>query len=129
MTSWLVQPKKFIGAVTGTHKEMISKKAVRILARLINDTPKDTGHAAANWLPTIAEPSQETSSGTEYAGLVGKAQTMFDPRGLPAFPILFLTNNVKYISVLNYGRPAGHPHSVKAPLHFVEAAINSERGT
>lgn len=128
MTSWVLPPSKYIGEVKKSHADLAAKKALRVLARLINDTPKDTGYAAANWLPTIATPAKATRESTAHASLLAEAANLFDPRGLPAFPLLYLTNNVPYISALNYGKPPGKQHSLKAPLHFVEAAINDERG-
>ncbi len=124
--NWITKPTQFMKVVTGDHKDLVQKKAIRILGRLINDTPKDTGFAAANWLPTISSPASGTRNSTEYSALESEAKSLFDPRGLPNFPVLYLTNNVEYIGVLNYGRPPGEQWSMKAPLNFVEAAIEAE---
>lgn len=124
--NWITKPTQFVKVVTGNHKDLVQKKAIRILGRLINDTPWDTGHARANWIPTISEPAKSKREGTAFEGLEAEAKQLFDPRGLPNFPVLFLTNHVEYIGVLNYGRPPGKQWSLKAPLNFVEAAIDAE---
>jgi len=124
--NWITKPTQFMKVVTGDHKDLVQKKAIRILGRLINDTPWDTGHARANWIPTISSPSKTVRHGTAFQGLEEEAKSLFDPRGLPNFPVLYLTNNVEYIGVLNYGRPPGEQWSMKAPLNFVEAAIEAE---
>lgn len=126
MSSWVTSPLQFAKVITGDHKKLVSEKAIRILAALINITPKDTGMAAAGWIATIGAPSAATSTSTNFSARVDEAKALFTPAGLPAFPVLFLSNNVKYIGVLNYGRPPGTRHSLKAPLLFVERAIDAE---
>lgn len=126
MKVWMVNPSKFISVVTGDHKDLTGKKAIRILGRLIGETPRDTGHAVSNWIPTVSSPSGKVVTDKNPDARLADANALFAKNALPNFPLLYLTNNVEYIGVLNFGRPPGKQWSLKAPLHFVEAAIDAE---
>ncbi len=76
-------------------------------------TPVDTGHARANWLPSIGVPATaETHSAATHAAAVASLLGYRIENGA-----LYVTNNVPYIGLLNLG------HSSQAPLGFVELAM------
>lgn len=84
-------------------------------------TPVDTGHARANWVPSVGEPFGDEAEGTSSAP---------HDTGISAvlsFRIgdgdLWISNNVPYIVMLNLG------HSDQAPVGFVEAAIDRALAT
>jgi hypothetical protein len=88
----------------------------RELRRSGTGTPVDTGHARANWIPSVSSPYMQevdgTSDATHDAGL---AEVM--AYKLASGATLYLTNNVPYIRRLNDG------WSEQAPALFVERAI------
>lgn len=78
-------------------------------------TPVDTGHARANWVPSVSEPHtgvvDGVSSGTHDAGVI--AVLSYKLADGPCF----VTNNVPYILNLNDGS------STQQPAGFIERAI------
>jgi len=98
--------------------------AVRATALVINQTvifatPKDTGHAKANWQIGIdspitkeideEEPGQGEATIGRNAGVIRAA-----PKGMKS---IILSNNVPYIHKLNEGS------SSQAPAQFVQIAV------
>ena len=82
-------------------------------------TPVDTGHARANWVPSIGQPhSGEVQGDGAHAAGVGQVVGYTLDRGP-----LFVSNNVPYIQQLNYG------HSKQAPALFVESAVDRALAT
>jgi hypothetical protein len=79
-------------------------------------TPVDTGHARANWVPSVGSPALDevagTSSSAHDAGVAAVLQFKLDAGAL------FVSNAVPYIRRLNEG------HSKQAPALFVEAAVD-----
>lgn len=110
--------------------ERFTEKHVKIItldatANLIEDTPRDTGWARSNWVPSIgAESSQQGNLINPDAGDIAEARRASESgQALIATSYtlnkgkVFLTNNVPYIGRLNDG------HSQQAPAGFVQAAI------
>lgn len=103
------------------------KRATRALAfALIEDTPADVGTAKSNWLVK----SGSYASGTVAAHVPGKkgstaganenaakARAEADINARARGEALAVTNNLKYIGILNDG------HSAQAPAGFIEAAM------
>lgn len=82
-------------------------------------TPVDTGFARANWVPSISAPvltidgsREAVSQGAAQRGLALVA-TQYALRDGPTY----VSNNVRYIQVLNEGR------SAQAPSGFVQNAV------
>lgn len=101
---------------------------VEAVANLRDDTPVDTGHARANWIPSkgspvLAEDGAVTISGNARATSAGQAQQgglaeilSYEVKDGDAW----IANNVPYIvgpGSLNDG------HSQQAPRAFIEAAV------
>jgi len=94
-------------------------------ANLVEDTPRKTGWARANWVPRIGAPSKlptdvtdpqpgqvQGRSAEREAGVLLVASSYKLVNG----PI-YITNNVPYIQRLNDG------YSAQAPAGFVQSAI------
>lgn len=79
-------------------------------------TPVDTGHARANWVPSIGSPFGGSVAGTSSSEHdAGVAAVLGYKLGDgPAW----VTNNVPYILILNDG------HSSQQPAGFIERAID-----
>lgn len=86
---------------------------------LVEDTPKDTGFAASNWVPQIGSRYSELVDNYSYQGT--SAIQKQGEISLLSYKVLngpiYITNNVKYIQKLNAG------HSTQAPAMFVEKII------
>ena len=109
-----------IGVLDFTKKEAI-QLAMDIHGRLVEETPKDTGWAASNWVPQIGSRYSSTVGSPEGIDtsqqVAGMAQLAgWDIKKGPAF----ISNNVEYIQALNAG------HSQQAPAMFVEKIVQSE---
>lgn len=86
-------------------------------------TPRDTGWAATNWVPSIGQPFQGTA-GTRLEAEAGKLDRAPADQGLAALRSYELaqgdiheSNSVWYIEDLNDGS------SAKAPAAFVQGSI------
>lgn len=100
-----------------------ASRAVRATALVINQTvifstPKDTGHAKANWQVGIDIPVtkeiEEEDPGQGEATIARNAAII---RSVPQGSDIILSNNVPYINLLNDGS------SSQAPEGFVQIAI------
>ena len=126
-----------IGAAMRREVEQACKALVleinRELRKSGSGTPVDTGHARANWVPSIgvpfegevgARPAGGRDSGGRFAGnsenAAGVAAVMRFKLG---DGVLYLSNNVPYINRLNYG------HSKQAPRLFIEACVDRALAT
>lgn len=93
---------------------IVKATVLEIDANLREATPVDTGHARANWVPSIGTPATEVVSG-EAANASGVAALLgYKLENGPAWE----SNNVPYIQVLNDGS------STQAPALFIEAAVD-----
>lgn len=108
-----------VKALNGLTEQMVKKITLSATANLIEDTPRDTGWARANWVPTIGAPkgdvvgtSDKVSIGDQQSGIARIATGYKLPLGR-----VFISNNVPYIGRLNDGS------SKQAPAGFVQAAI------
>lgn len=89
------------------------------MQRLIDTTPRDSGHAASNWIAsvgfthtTVAGSKEEVDTSLQQASM--DRLRFYDI----AQGAIFIGNNVQYIRKLNAG------YSKKAPAGFVEDAAN-----
>lgn len=82
-------------------------------------TPVDTGHARANWVPSIGVPHRG-EVGDKSAAQAGAASVL---RYSLKDGSLYVANGVPYIQRLNNG------HSKQAPRLFVEAAVDRAHAT
>lgn len=98
---------------------LIIRIAETVVEELAQETPKLTGWASSNWIPTIGTPFPGTTGSKSAVSFVaqtiglGQLRKYDYRRGLP----IFIANSVPYIVPLNMGT------SRKAPPMFVERAI------
>jgi hypothetical protein len=101
-----------IAALTRDIEETVVEFVTEVVALLQEETPFLTGHARANWIPSIGQPyAAIVQAGTQAAGLaeiLGYRIAQGD---------VFVTNNVPYIGRLNRG------WSKQAPAEFVESCV------
>lgn len=84
-------------------------------------TPVDTGHARANWIPSIGQPSDIDAAGsTDAAHDTGVAQVVGYTLDRGS---VFVSNSAPYIERLNNG------WSQQAPALFVETAMDRALAT
>lgn len=112
-----------IGDRLRKHIETIFKAlCLEIDRELRKATPVDTGHARANWVPSVGSPHFGEVATTRVAGTVGSSAHAAGVASVLSFKLgdgaLWVSNAVPYIEVLNYG------HSNQAPPLFIEAAID-----
>lgn len=74
------------------------KVALDLLARIVRKTPVDTGRARGNWQTTINVFSNEERFSASPGNDAVIALT-----SMPAFAIVYITNNVPYIKFLEQG--------------------------
>ena len=93
--------------------DAVKKLTLDVTANLIETTPVDTGHARANWVPSIGQPSrsEQASAAAQVSGqaAVATAREIAQP--------VYVSNNVPYITRLNEGS------STQAPAGFIQRAI------
>jgi len=118
MKSWTVDPKKFSAETKKDFSDLLSAAALTVYSDLVNTTPVDTGRAKSNWIPSIGSPVYTTRPATDSLSVILQAQAVFEPDGLPEFPVLYIANSLDYIASLNMGS------SQQAPAGFVEMAVN-----
>lgn len=90
---------------------------------LRENTPRDTGWAAANWVPSIGAPNLipqlEDPSPVDVAGAARQGAS--SAAALSSYSIeqgsTFVSNGVPYLPKLNDG------HSQQAPAGFIEASV------
>lgn len=121
--SWQKRPTAFAKTVVKDHGDQCRRAGLEILSRVVLSTPVDTGRAMGNWQTDIdsipaGEIDRLDPSGQQT--IQAGAATI---KASHNFPVIHLANNLPYIGVLNYGRPEGKQWSRKAPLHFVELAV------
>lgn len=117
------QVRAVVEAIDQFTERAVTRLALNITANLVEDTPRDTGWAAANWVPAIGV-SRDTTEGTEptpqevaaRASEQAAATTALFSYRLPRGAI-FINNNVPYIPRLNDG------YSRQAPAGYVQNAI------
>lgn len=121
--SWVRPPTIFAKDVTKDHGDQCRRAGLEILSRVVLSTPVDTGRAMGNWQTDIdsipaGEIDRLDPSGQQT--IQAGAATI---KASHNFPVIHIANNLPYIGALNYGKPPGTQHSRKAPLQFVELAV------
>lgn len=96
--------------------EGVKEIASQIVSNLSEDTPKDTGQAAANWqVGLVNRPSEFKEGYTDIPGALATAQATIATR--VSGQAVYITNNTPYIGELNRGS------SKQAPTGFIEKAM------
>ena len=103
-------------SIHGDFREFYRQVALEVLTRIVFRTPTDTGRARGNWQVEFNMPASASLT------VVGTEQAMTDfaiSRGelklgnIPSFSVVHITNNVEYISYLEYDRRSQqHPEGM-----------------
>ena len=112
------QAKAVGDAIRQVIADAVKMLILEIDANLRETTPVDTGHARANWVPSIGSPHQGEDDGAAHDQGIAAVLAYQLTQG-PGY----VSNHVPYISALNYG------HSKQAPRMFVEAAVDKALAT
>lgn len=108
--------------------EIVKTIAYDLREELFNSTPKQTGWASNNWVPSVGTPNLNTLPPHKRPGVTNRDSSIIDTseveQGLVDLETyntkkgnVYLTNNVDYIEVLNAGS------SQQAPANFVGLSI------
>lgn len=121
--SFSVDLSRFCKKYDADIKVVIKKIAFEAFKRIILRTPVDTGRARANWGVSVGKPIQfliegEDKSGSATLTAASDGTMLWDCTGS-----IFLTNNVSYIGILEYGREDGKPGSNQAPNGMVRVTM------
>lgn len=110
--------EELVAALEAEYERVVVEFIVECVANLREDTPVDTGHARANWVPSKSSPFTRevpgNSSGPAASGDASILSYTLDDGDA------FIANNVDYIvgpGSLNDG------HSSQAAAGFIEAAV------
>lgn len=98
------------------------KTGLRVLTAEVFATPVKTGHARANWHPTIGTPNNGELDAEDRAGgatIAAGARVLARYPKEGKLPPIYVQNAVPYIEALNNG------HSKQAPAGFVEKAVQA----
>lgn len=83
----------------------VKKIAMELLRRVVKRTPVDTGRARGNWQITVGKPATKALDVSgPGAGAQAVAQGVAALTTLPPYSIVWLSNNVPYITVLEFGQ-------------------------
>lgn len=118
--SWSLPPLDWHDdQVVNEHRKLVQAVGVELGSRLVRRTPVDTGRARGGWIPSISKPSGAVSRALDPSGngAIRAITQTFASSKVPAYPVLYISNNVEYIGALNDG------HSQQAPAQFVEMAV------
>lgn len=114
--------KGVIDRTTGRVDGAVRKLTLDVFSSVVKMTPVDTGRAKGNWIPTIGTRASGETNVTDKSGgstIAVIVATVPEKAGA----IVWLTNNVPYIGVLEYGRGNGKPGSQQAPNGMVRLSI------
>lgn len=118
----------------------VAAEAFRDVAKLVVEaTPVLTGHARANWIPSVDEPDPSTVPGVAGVDVTGEAQTVAEKDsiettikqflGNDAATKLCLTNNLPYIQNLDDGDSRKAPAGIVLPSITAALSALRDRGT
>lgn len=94
---------------------IIQKKVVlEALRRLVMRTPVDTGRARGNWQVTIAEPAEGQLEVNDKEGDTTISKGLAALTGLPDAQVIWISNNVDYIELLEHGSSKQAPEGMLA---------------
>lgn len=104
MADWSI-PFEELAAKTGKSLEMVVRlSTIEIFKRVIMRTPVDSGRARGNWISaygtpkvSFADEAKDKDGSFTIAGMKG------DVMAFPIGGIMYLTNSLPYIHVLEYG--------------------------
>ena len=101
MAKWTMDLNKYVKDKQTEIKEVRKAYAFALYSSIVKKTPVDTGRARANWNVSVGSPDLSTSENTRKTPKSKKE--MPEPKGDES---IFISNNLPYITTLEYG---GYP--------------------
>lgn len=113
-------PPGAISRVDSAFRDFVAEKtselAVSVAKELISATPVRSGHAQANWVPSVGSAHSSEEGSPTSVSTAAQSRGMAEVENYKQGDI-YITNNVRYIRRLNDG------HSSQAPSGFVQSSI------
>lgn len=140
-------PEEFAAAINkyaAKRVQLIAKNVAVVAFRevakqIVEATPVLTGHARANWIPSVDEPDGSINPGVAGVDLTGEAQTGQEKTyveetikqflGSDSSTKLYLNNNLSYIKALDEGSSTKAPAGIVLPSILTALAVLKDRGT
>ena len=104
-------------------RTVVRKITLEAFKRVILRTPVDTGRARANWGVSQGRPITFQIEGADKSGSATISTAADGVQSWECQGSLFLTNNLAYIGVLEYGKDDGSPGSSQAPNGMVRVTL------
>lgn len=126
MTGFAIGVDKFCAKSQKEIETIFRKITFELFKDIVMNTPVDTGRARANWGVTVGKIN--TTLLIESGDQSGSATLANTAEGVKAWNCtgsIFLTNNLPYIGVLEYGRDDGSPGSMQAPNGMVRISVEA----
>jgi len=108
--SFSADMKRFADLTTANIDKQVRGVTLALFKSIIVGTPVDTGRARGNWQTSIGQPITGTVTRLDPSGsaAIGEAQATIGPAG----GITWLSNNLPYIGVLEYGGYPEGPNTI-----------------
>lgn len=108
-------------------EKAIRGTSIALFGSIIQSTPVLTGHARANWQVSGATPASGMVSTNDTSGAATISKVTMDISSSLDFSQFTLTNNLPYITKLEYGSSAQAPHGmVRINVARFEQILNKE---
>jgi hypothetical protein len=105
--SFGLQVAEWAKKAKGSIDTNVRKITFSLFKGIIMSTPVDTGRARGNWQTTVGEPATGTVERLDQSGTATAAEVTANMGG--AGKVTWLTNNLPYIAVLEYGHYPNPP--------------------
>lgn len=95
-----------LGELTADIARELRKVVIKIDARVVPATPKDTGQACRNWICSVDVPNvnEYVFDGGKSAGVqIALDQCISESQKITGFATVYIQNNLPYINRLNRG--------------------------
>jgi uncharacterized protein CbrC (UPF0167 family) len=112
---------KFVAGIPDKVMTIQKKIALEALRMIVERTPVRTGRAKGNWQVTIGQPAIEALNAFDIEGMETVRQGLAALSDLPPYQVVYITNNVNYISFLEEGT------SEQAPKGMVSVTVDDLR--
>lgn len=124
MTTFALDLNKAIEKAKDQAELAVKKITLDLFKNVIMKSPVDTGRFRANWNSAIGQADYSTSEATDKSGAqsVNRAASTVAQYKLSESS-MFLTNNLPYAGVLEFGRANGKPGSMQAPNGMVRLSM------
>ena len=121
--------------IRGDFDEFYRQVSLEVLTRIVFRTPVDTGRAVGNWQVEFNRPASASLivTGTEQAMTdLAISRGELKLSNIPSFSVVHITNNVEYISYLEYDRrspkhPEGMLEITLTEMETWLSSINNKR--